>query len=385
MLRLQKCILTRLFSSPSTSPISPLHRLLSAAADSPAVSPTPSFAVEEYLVDTCGLTRAQALKASAKLSHLKSPSKPDAVLAFLAGLGLAPADIAAVVVKDPKFLCVGVEKTLGPVVGGLTGLGISRSEISRLVSLAGISFRHRSIVPKIRYYLSLFGSSENLLRALQRCCYLLGSDFNKVEPNVAFLQECRLSVCDIAKLCTCKPRILASKHERVRAMVACAEGVGVPRGSRMFRHALHAVEPLNKEKIAAKSEYLKTTFRWSDAEVKIALSKAPLMLTRSKDTLQRKSEFLSSEVGLEPLYIAHRPVMLGLSLEGRLKPRYYVTKFLKENGLLDRGKDYYSIVTISEKVFMDKFIRRHKEAAPHLAEDYATTCRGEVPARFRFT
>jgi mTERF domain-containing protein len=153
----------------------------------------------------------------------------------------------------------------------------------------------------------------------------------------------------------------------------------------MFRHALHAVEPFNKEKIAAKSEYMKTTFRWSDAEVKIALSKAPLMLTISKDTLQRKSEFLSSEVGLEPLYIAHRPVMLGLSLEGRLKPRYYVTKFLKENGLLDRGKDYYSIVTISEKVFMDKFIRRHKEAAPHLAEDYATTCRGEVPARFRFT
>uniref|UniRef100_A0ACD5XD23 Uncharacterized protein n=1 Tax=Avena sativa TaxID=4498 RepID=A0ACD5XD23_AVESA len=381
MLRLQKCILSRLLSSPATSPISPFHRVLSAAV----VSSRPSFAVEEYLVATCGLTRDQVLKASAKISHLKSPSNPDAVLAFLANLGLAPTDIAAAVAKDPKLLCAGVERTLGPVVAGLTGLGISRSEISRLLSLAGDKFRCRSIVSKIQYYLNLLGSSEDLLRVLQGSCHLVGSRFKRVQPNAAFLRQCGLGACDIAKLFICKPRMLISKQEHVQAMVACAEGLGVPRGSRMFRHALRAVEPLNKEKIAAKVEYFKTTLRWSDAEVKIAVSKAPLVLSISRDTLQRKSDFLISEVGLEPAYIAHRPVMLTLSLEGRLRPRYYVMKFLKEDGLLDHGKDYYSILLISEKVFVDKFICPHKEAAPHLDEDYATTCRGEVPGRFRFT
>ncbi|EMS51689.1 hypothetical protein TRIUR3_13862 [Triticum urartu] len=69
-----------LFHSPATSPVSHLRRLISAA-----VSSNPSgFAVEEYLVATCGLTRPQAVKASAKLSHLKTPANPDAVLAFLA-------------------------------------------------------------------------------------------------------------------------------------------------------------------------------------------------------------------------------------------------------------------------------------------------------------
>jgi mTERF domain-containing protein len=160
-----------LLPPPLPSPISPLHRPLSAAA--PPVSPSPSFAVEEYLVDTCGLTRVHALKASAKISHLKSPSNPDAVLAFLADLGLAPADIAAVVAKDPKLLCAGVERTLGPVVVGLTGLGISRSEIVRLVSVAGGRFRCKSIIAKMQYYLNLFGSTENLLRALQLNSYLL--------------------------------------------------------------------------------------------------------------------------------------------------------------------------------------------------------------------
>jgi mTERF domain-containing protein len=134
MLRLRNCIPTHIFSSSAVSPIqSPLHRLISIAA--PGVFSSPGFAVEDYLVRTCGLTRAQALKASPKLSHLKSPSKPDAVLAFLADLGLSSADVAAVVAKDPQFLCAKVEKTLAPIAAGLTGLGLSHSEVARLVSL----------------------------------------------------------------------------------------------------------------------------------------------------------------------------------------------------------------------------------------------------------
>uniref|UniRef100_A0ACD5WZM6 Uncharacterized protein n=2 Tax=Avena sativa TaxID=4498 RepID=A0ACD5WZM6_AVESA len=353
MLHLRRCIVARLLSSPATSPIFPLHRLLSAAA--PAVSPNPGFAAEEYLVHTCSLTRAQALKVSAKISHIKSPTNPDAVLAFLADLGLAGADIAALVGKDPLFLCAGVERTLSPVVVGLTGLGLSRSEVARLVLLAPDRFRCRSIVSKLQYYLPLFGSSEKLLQAL------------------------KLGDCDVAKLCLLVPWLLSTNLERVQAMVACAEGLGVPRESMMFRHMLQAVSLLSKEKIAAKLESLKNTFRWSDAEVRIAVCKAPKLLTKSKEALQSRSNFLISDVGLAPAYIAHRPAMLTYSLEGRIRPRYYVLKFLKEKGLLHKDRDYYSTLMISEKEFMEKFVCPHKEAAPHLAEDYAAVCRGEVP------
>jgi mTERF domain-containing protein len=87
---------------------------------------------------------------------------------------------------------------------------------------------------------------------------------------------------------------------------------------------------------------LKRTFGWSDDEVGVAVCKTLLLLLRSKDTLQTKPEFLLSEVGLEPAYIAHRPVMLGLSQEVRLRPQYYLVKFLKENGLLGRHMSYFS-------------------------------------------
>uniref|UniRef100_A0ACD5ZSH8 Uncharacterized protein n=1 Tax=Avena sativa TaxID=4498 RepID=A0ACD5ZSH8_AVESA len=322
MLRLQGSTLARLLSPSAASPIPfPLLRLTSAVA--PAVSPNPSFAVEEYLIDTCGLTQAQALKASTKISRIKSPTKPNAVLAFLAGLGLSTADVAAVVAKDPLFLCAGVERTLAPIVVGLTDLGLSRSEIAHLASLAPASFRRRSIFTNLPYYMSLFDSYENLLRVVKRNPSLFTSSPEKVvKPTMAFLQECGLDACDIAKLCIAQPWMLNTNLERAHAMVACAESLGVPRGSGMFRQALHAVAFLSEDKITAKVEYLKNTFTWSDTEVRLAISKAPVaLLRRSNESLQRTSEFLINEVGLEPAYIARQPTMLSYCLEGRLRPR----------------------------------------------------------------
>ncbi|VAH52537.1 unnamed protein product [Triticum turgidum subsp. durum] len=230
----------------------------------------------------------------------------------------------------------------------------------------------------------LFGSSENLLRALKSGS-VLSSDLERVvKPNVTFLRECGLGACDIAKLYAHTPSLLSISIERIRTAVACVEGFGVHRESRMFRHALQVVAFLSEEKIATKVEHLKKMFRWSDAEVGIAFSYAPTLLRRSKESLQRRSEFFISEAGFEPSYIAHRPAMLTYSLEGRVRPRYYIVKFLKENGLLNHDRDCYKTLIISEKEFVEKFICPHMEAAPHLAEDYATTCGGEVPARFIF-
>jgi mTERF domain-containing protein len=89
---------------------------------------------------------------SRKISHVKSPTNPDAVLTFLAGVGLSSTDVAAVVAKDPKILCSAMEKTLSPVVTGLAGLGLTTDEITLLISLAPRIFRYRSIVAKTHYY-----------------------------------------------------------------------------------------------------------------------------------------------------------------------------------------------------------------------------------------
>ena len=363
----------------------PTTRFSTAAAAYSASRADDPFAVEEYLVSTCRLTPAQALKASKVLSHLKSPSRPDAVLAFLSGLGLSDADIAAAVAYDPKLLCSEVERTLAPRLAELRDLGLSPSQIARLVLVDPARFRRPTVVSKLQYYVPLFGSFDNLLQAVRSNAYLLSSDLERVvKPNVAFLMECGLDACDIAKLSVPVPSLITTNPERVRAMVERAEAVGVPRGTGMFRHALLAVAFLSEEKIAAKVEFLKKTFRWSESEVAIAVSKLPLILKHSKDRLRRMSEFLITQVGLEPEYIAHRPALLTYSLERRLMPRHYVVKFLKENGLLEQDRSYYTAVQVSENVFMEKFIHPYKEPVPSLAQDYAAACRGELPATLRF-
>ncbi|KAF6992164.1 hypothetical protein CFC21_009184 [Triticum aestivum] len=139
MLRHRCCVLTQLLSFPSASPTSQIHRLISAAA--PAVSPNPSFAVQDY---------------------------------------------PAVVAGDPKVLCSRVEGYLGPVVAQLTGLGLSRSQVARLISYGRGNLHLTSIVSKLQYYLPLFGSIDNTLRVLKRGLYLISSDLERVvKPNVA--------------------------------------------------------------------------------------------------------------------------------------------------------------------------------------------------------
>uniref|UniRef100_R7WAQ8 mTERF domain-containing protein 1, mitochondrial n=1 Tax=Aegilops tauschii TaxID=37682 RepID=R7WAQ8_AEGTA len=305
---------------------------------------------------------------------------------------ISPSYTSAKYPARPSPLASSGALRLGTRIARSTGLSgspwpLSSPDIARLVSLTPDRFRGRDVVSRLQYYLPLFGSFHNFLRLLKRGgSHLLSSDLDKVvKPNVVFLRECGLGDCHIAKLCIPVPRMLATNPERVRAMVACAERLGVPRGTGMFRQALRAVAFLNEEKIAAKVYYLKSMFRWSGAEVSIAVRKYPILLEKSKGSLKHRSEFLFFEVGLEPVYIAHRSDILSYSMEGRLRPRYYVIKFLKQNGLLARDLSLYSAIKMTDKVFVEKLICPQKEDAPHLAEDYAAACKGEVPANFRFT
>lgn len=240
------------------------------------------------------------------------------------------------------------------------------------------------MVSKLKYYIPVFGSMDNLLCAMKRSSYFLNSDMEKVvKPNVSLLREWGLDEDDISKLCRIVPRLLSSKSERMQDMAARVEAIGVQRGTRMFRHALHVIAYLSQENITAMLEFLKKTFQWSDTEVGTAVSRNPFLLAVSKERAQRVAEFLLSEVGLDPEYIAHRPALIKYSLEGRLIPRHYVLRFLKANGLLEHDRDYYCAVSVRETVFVERYIALHKEAAPHLAEDYADACKGKVPSRFR--
>ncbi|XP_062228488.1 transcription termination factor MTERF4, chloroplastic-like [Phragmites australis] len=379
-------------SHPPASRISP-HRLLSTAAPTSAepfavedrllstaapTSPKP-FAVEDYLVASCGLTRAQALKASRYLSHLKSPSNSDAVLAFLSGLGLPRSDITTVVAIDPRFLCASVERTLTPQVAELGYLGLSRPQIARLVPLALSSFRISSLGRNLSFWLSVFdGSFETLLQVLRYNCGILRVGIEKVAmPNLAFLQQCGINISEVAVMNMYSSRLFTLKPKSLREAAERVEELGVKRGSRMFPRALALVAFMSKEDVARKIGLLqKIGFSQDDALV--IVRKAPPVLRLTEEKIKRAMNFLTTDVGLEAPYIAERPALFMYSLERRLLPRHFLLKVLREKGLLNIEFDYYYTASMAENIFLQKFVHPYKDHVPGLTDDYASRCSGKA-------
>ncbi|XP_006649052.1 uncharacterized protein LOC102706540 [Oryza brachyantha] len=336
------------------------------------------FAVEDYLISKCHLTQPQALKASKSIAHLKSSSNPDAVLAFLADLGLSTKEVAAVVAANPRVLCARIDRSLAPICTELRALGLSPSQIARLAQITGRYFLCRSFVSKVRFWLPLFGSSERLLQASDWNYWLLTSDLEKVvEPNVAFLKQCGLSARDISKLLVAAPRLVTMHPDYVQDAVRRAIQLGVAPGSQMFRHALSTAGCIGQEKVDAKVAVLKESLGWSQEEVSLAVSKAPRILVASAERLRRNAEFLVNEVGLQPQYIARRSVLLMYSLERRLVPRHLVVKLLKERGLIEKDRCFFNAVAPTEEKFLDKFVAPFEESVPGLADAYESACAGK--------
>ncbi|KAF0888813.1 hypothetical protein E2562_017808 [Oryza meyeriana var. granulata] len=163
----------------SSSSLHLSRRLLSTAARSAAT--VTLFSVEEYLVATSGLTAAQALGASKKLSHLKSPTKPDAMVGLFLGVSLSHADLAAVVAADPLLLCARVHNVARRFHSLRYRVGLWDAEIARFLLAGGaMGLRRCDIAPRLEFWIRFTGSFDKLLPALKGNNKMLMSDLDRV-------------------------------------------------------------------------------------------------------------------------------------------------------------------------------------------------------------
>jgi mTERF domain-containing protein len=214
--------------------------------------------------------------------------------------------------------------------------------------------------------------------------FLLSDLERVIKPNIALLRQCGLSDGDIAWLCSHTARMLTFNLEHVKDVVRCVEELRVHRNSGMFKHVILGFAGINKEKVAPRLEFLKSTFGCSESEIAIVVSKVPRILGYSEENLTRKFQFLVKEVGMEPQHIVEWPALLGYSLEKRLVPRHCVMKILQAKGLIS-NLSFSSFVSLGEKKFILKFINCHEDSVPDLAGYYATACAGDVPHEVELT
>jgi mTERF domain-containing protein, mitochondrial len=270
-----------------------------------------------------------------------------------------------------------VDRTLTPRVAQLRGVGLSLPQISRLVTVVPNILTNPSKITRLAFFLSFFGSFDQVHTALRGNDYLLAKNLELVvKPNLEFLQQCGLTSSDIAVSCS---RIVAWDLKRIKETVARAEELGVPRNTGMFRYALMVAGYLSPSRISARLDFLKNALGCSEAELTIAVCKCPHILKSSDAKLGRSANFLKNEIGLEIQYIVRRPALLNYSMDKRVMPRHYVIKILKAKGLVKEDIDFYTLVSYSEKRFVQRFlIHSNKGSVPGLLDAYAAACKGKV-------
>ncbi|WOL08655.1 hypothetical protein Cni_G17408 [Canna indica] len=329
-----------------------------------------SHSMIEYLVNTCGLSAAEAAKASKHLSHLRSTKKPDAVLTFMKSQGFGAAHLRRMICLHPTFLCSDVEKTLAPKLQSLRDFGFSESHLVDFLSSepGAINFNvHRGLLPKLKFWESILGSRERFLKHAKRKWRFLSFSIEKVvRPNLTFLRdECGIPEERVSLVLRMNTSFIVLRPDSLRTLVLRADALGIPRQSKMFLWILNFLHLVNEERYEAKVKFMKN-FGWSDSEFSAAVVKFPSFLCLSEGMLRRKMDFLVNQIGFTPLYIAHRPALLMYSLEKRVIPRFHVIEMLKSKGIWTPKQQLYSFYSMSNAKFMERFVTPYKEKVPQL-------------------
>ncbi|XP_078150278.1 transcription termination factor MTERF8, chloroplastic-like [Carex rostrata] len=340
----------------------------------------PHFSIE-YLIQSCGLPSDKVIQASKKIQHLKSPDKPDSVLQFLRQTGISESDITMSVSRNPLILCSSVEKNWRPNVAKLQEVGISIEDISCIISHSPKAFQ-LNFVSKVDFWRRVLGSVENLTLVLKRNASLLQSNLEKaIVPNLSFLEEqCGLSVCQIAQLIKCRPRIIISSTEVLKMKAKRAEELGVSHSSQMFVYALVVACCLNQRIIDARLTNLKN-LGFSQDEVTTFVSKNPMVLTIAEEMMRSKIQFMIKDAGCDKLHVVRNPFVLTLSLEKRLIPRSLVLKLLESKGLRVAKRGFPFFARLTEKKFLEKIVLSFEHTIPGLHRAYIDACSGKTSAK----
>ncbi|CAD5172766.1 unnamed protein product [Musa acuminata subsp. malaccensis] len=341
-------------------------------------APQSSF-MAEYLVSSCGFDPDEAAKASKLLGRIESRHQPDSVLGFFKSHSFDNAQMKRVLSVNPRWLLLDVEKTLAPKFRALQDLGFSCSDITHLVSSNNgvISHKSETILSKIQLWQGLLGSKDLLMKICKKNRWFLGCSIEKtIQPNIEILRDCGITDQKLSMILRHRPLLITRNAETLKALISRVEGLGVARTSGMFLQTLSVLHCVSEKNFKAHLEFFKG-FGWSEDDFLAAFRKAPSIVAYSLKSLQRKMEFLVNETGCAPYYLAHRPVILTMSLEKRLIPRYRILMGLKSRGVHIGNLQMDTYMSYTEKKFLEKFVFRYKEF-PELIELYNVAPKTEM-------
>ncbi|KAK7282065.1 hypothetical protein RIF29_10580 [Crotalaria pallida] len=136
-----------------------------------------------------------------------------------------------------------------------------------------------------------------------------------------------------------------------------------------FVVALVAKVSLSKTKWNAKVDAFKR-WGWSEEAIDAAFRRYPFCMMTSIDKINLIMSFWVNQLGWNSLDLVIYPFVFGFSLEKRIIPRAFVIQYLLAKGLLKKHASLYTPFAISEKLFLEKYVKNFEEERSQLLKLY---------------
>ncbi|XP_027093293.1 transcription termination factor MTERF4, chloroplastic-like [Coffea eugenioides] len=348
--------------------------LLQYSTTSPTAAPQHKCLLEDYLINSLGFSKPEAIFVSNKAPRLK-PIYPSLAVNFFENLGFSKTHIKIIVSSCPKVLWSNVDKTLKPKIRFLQDLGISGPALVKLLlGYKPLIYRglDSHIKPRIEYLRQVLNTDERVVVALKKYALLLGNiEYEKVDNNVLLLQKYGFSKEKVATFIANSPmRIFMTSPEWFEKRLQLVENyLGIPRESAMFPYGLKILCGLRKSTIDKKFDILRS-YGWSNEDILRMVRCLPLFLGLSETRMRKSLDYFMNELGYTPDYLALRPFLFTLSLEKRIKPRNEVLKILSEKNLNTRKRDLGKAMCLTESKFVQDYLLPYKDELPDVFESY---------------
>ncbi|XP_028241702.1 uncharacterized protein LOC114420057 [Glycine soja] len=325
-----------------------------------------SFVVP-YLINNCGFSQENALKASLRL-RFRGPQKPDSVLSFFRSHGFSNSQICHILQKAPRLLLCNTQKTLLPKFQYLLSKGVSSLDIVRMVTPAP-RFLERSlenhIIPTCEFVRGFLQSDKRMIHLLIRSPKLLNE--SSVTPNIKLLLDNGVTHSSIALLLQRRNQLLWSAN--LLKTVEELKQMGFDPSTSTFSMALLAKRTVGKTKWAEKIDTFKK-WGWSQEQVLLAFRRQPQCMLSSRDKINAVMSFWVEQVGFNSAEIVKAPGIFLFSLQKRIAPRALVVQFLISKSLLQKEASLTTPFILPEKLFLKKFVKHFKEDSSHLLKLY---------------
>ncbi|KAK3417893.1 transcription termination factor MTERF9, chloroplastic [Eucalyptus grandis] len=358
---LSKTLLRRPLFLPTTL------RLISTATPN-----RPSFAFS-YLVNSCGLSPESALFVSNRVTF-ETSARPDAVVNVFKSHGFSQSQISGIIRKCPPLILARPERTLLPKLKYLRSVGFSGSDLAPMITAAPYLLTRsleKRLIPTFGRLRDFLGCDKSAVTAIRRSPRILLHGFEAtVDRVVKILRDNGVRESSIMWLVKCHFRTLMNWYDHLEKIVEKIKGMGFDDPSAAkFAVAMLAVlgmsESMWERKLDAYSRW-----GWSKDDAMSAFVKCPRCMTISEEKIMAVMGFFVNEMGFESSFLLQHPTLMSLSLEKRIRPRCLVFKHLSSHGLMKTKFGLTTLLTISDKDCLVKFVTPHIGVAPELLDMY---------------